>query len=268
MADARPRIREISRERLSVLNRGEAAATNLAECLAVDQSALVRAVLDGLERLPGEERERIVAAADAHQGSGISRKVAAIGRAFAEASTRSEDVRRLLVRLAAHPSDTARSWAAFATAGLHEGGPIAAALAAARPFAADGHFGVREWAWLAVRPAIAADIAAALAVLTAWTGDPDANVRRFAVESTRPRGVWCAHIPRLKERPEVAEGLLEPLRADPSVYVQDSVSNWLNDASKTRADWVRSLCARWTAQSPSAATARITRRALRTLRAA
>jgi 3-methyladenine DNA glycosylase AlkC len=138
-------------------------------------------------------------------------------------------------------------------------------LDAVRRFAADPHFGVREMAWMAVRDATIRSLDEALQLLRPWVVDPDPNIRRFASELTRPRGVWCAQIERLKAEPWVGAGLLEPLRADPCRYVQNSVANWLNDASRTRPDWVEETCDRWLADSNAAETRYIVRRALRTL---
>jgi 3-methyladenine DNA glycosylase AlkC len=65
--------------------------------------------------------------------------------------------------------------------------------------------------------------------------------------------------------------LLEPLKCGPSLYVRNSVANWLNDASKGRGEqgeqgeWVDSLCAQWVAESDCAETRYIAKRAMRTL---
>jgi 3-methyladenine DNA glycosylase AlkC len=137
---------------------------------------------------------------------------------------------------------------------------------AIRPFAADEHFGVREIAWLAVRHRIIQDLEKSLAILSEWSQHENKNIRRFASEATRPRGVWCAHIVALKEKPELALALLDPLKSDKSKYVQNSVANWLNDARKTQALWVKNICDEWTRVSDSPETAYIIKRALRSLK--
>jgi 3-methyladenine DNA glycosylase AlkC len=138
-------------------------------------------------------------------------------------------------------------------------------LESVRRFAADPHFGVREMAWMAVRDEIAGDVDTAVRLLQAWVAHPDPNIRRFASEATRPRGVWCAQIETLKSEPWRGLPLLEPLHADTSRYVQNSVANWLNDAAKTQPDWVRDVCARWSRASTQAATQYIVRRAQRSI---
>lgn len=167
-------------------------------------------------------------------------------------------------RFAGHASDTVRGWAAYLV-GTAPKLTLKQRLSKIRLLADDSHFGVREWAWLAMRDRIAAEIDEAIQLMTPWTGHSSASIRRFASESTRPRGVWCAHITSLKADPELGMTILEPLRSDSSKYVRDSVANWLNDAGKTQPDWVRQLCSRWSKESPTAETAMIIKRATRNL---
>lgn len=141
-------------------------------------------------------------------------------------------------------SDTARGWAAFAVP--LTGRTLVEQLALASQFADDSHFAVREWAWIGVRPTVAADPVGAIRQLVPLAGHSSPRLRRFACEVVRPRGVWSVHIPTLKADPAVALPLLEPLVADSQRYVRDSVANWLNDASKHQPAWVAEQCARWT----------------------
>ncbi|MDP2155402.1 MAG: hypothetical protein Q8J61_05335, partial [Sulfuricella sp.] len=170
-----------------------------------------------------------------------------------------------LRQLIAHPSDTVRGFACFAIA-LHPGLGFAGKFRAMRPLAADRHFGVREWAWLALRPAVVAAPFEAIARLHGWVSEPDANLRRFAVEITRPRGVWAKHIAQLRAEPRHGLPLLEACRCDESRYVQDSVANWLNDAAKSRPEWVREVCRDWFRTYPdNSACCYIVKRAQRNL---
>ena len=140
-------------------------------------------------------------------------------------------------------SDTARGWAAFAV-GLRGGDP-ADQLGMALRFARDPHFGVREFAWLGVRAVVRDHPLEAIEFLSGHVADESALVRRFCVEATRPRGVWSAHVPLLKAEPEAGLPVLDPLAAAGERYVRESVANWLNDAARTRPDWVRGTCSRW-----------------------
>jgi 3-methyladenine DNA glycosylase AlkC len=130
-----------------------------------------------------------------------------------------------------------------------------------RPLADDPHFGVREWAWLALRADIVAAPLQALEYLQPWTQEASPYLRRFACEALRPRGVWATHVALFKQHPEHALPLLEALADDPERYVQDSVGNWLNDAGKTQPQWLRALCARWQYEHHSDANAYIRKRA-------
>jgi 3-methyladenine DNA glycosylase AlkC len=242
---------EIPAKVLASMNRGDEETLTLVEMLAVDQAKLASSV-DGLSKAS-------LSVLRAAKGEGITKRMALGGR-VALSDLGLDGV----LALREHRSDLVRGWAAYAI-GMEEGVSIRKRMAMIRPLADDAHSGVREWAWMGVRARIAEDLDGAIATLTPWVRDDSANVRRFATEATRPRGVWCAHIGELRREPERAIGLLEPLRDDPTKYVQDSVANWLNDASKDRPDWVRDLCARWVRESPAKATERIAKRAMRTL---
>ncbi|HXC40537.1 MAG TPA: DNA alkylation repair protein [Burkholderiales bacterium] len=255
------RIALIPPEVLQALNAGLVPTVNLNEFLALDLAQLTRAVARDVG-LPADA-ERIadtLAMLDAFRPVKRHEHVA---RALYDMTEPRPDRDAIAHGLATHPSDVARSWAtqwiAFSPMALPD------KLHSVRRFAADPHFGVREMAWMAVRDEVAGAVDESVALLQPWVRDADENIRRFASELTRPRGVWCAQIEALKAQPWRALPLLEPLKADPSRYVQNSVANWLNDASKTQPEWVDEVCRAWLAQSRAAATGYIVRRALRTI---
>lgn len=242
----------LSRERRAQLDGGYAEATHLAEILALDFARLLASVAPAL---PAAALASMGKAA----GSGITVRMqgaATLLRAHALGDA---------AQWREHRSDTVRGWACYLI-GSDPRLSLEHKLDALRALADDGHFGVREWAWLAVRPHIAAEPLRVLAHLQPWTADASANVRRFACEALRPRGVWAAHIALFKQEPQHAQGLLEALCCDESRYVQDAVGNWLNDAGKSQPDWVRALCARWQqCHADDPANTHIRKRALRSL---
>lgn len=243
----------IPNARQAGVQRGLAEARTLGEILAVDHAELLGHVLpDASVAVREAVREA--------QSLGILARMQAIGAVLGEHI--GEGGCRALTR---HHSDTVRGWGWFALAELHRDAAPADLVALLRPAADDPHFGVREWAWLSVRPLLAARLAPSIAALAALTSDPSERVRRFACEALRPRGVWAAHIPALKNDPGQGVPVLEPLRADPSKYVQDSVGNWINDAAKTAPEWAIDLTDRWLRESPVDATERIVRRGRRSL---
>jgi 3-methyladenine DNA glycosylase AlkC len=248
---------------LARLNAGSEEPQTLAEWLAVDVRRLLAVVLPTLgiaERLP-DILQKIADPAAA----GVMARQKALGAAFFEIITAHPAGPAIYEGLATYRSGIVREWAALVWT-ANPSLDIAERLAGARRFAADPSMNVREIAWSSYRPYIAAELDRTLALLTDWVRDEDANVRRCAIESTRPRGVWCAHLNALKDEPSKALPLLEAVRADESRYVQLSLANWLNDASKHQPDWVRGLAERWLAESPSSPTRWIVNHALRTLR--
>ncbi len=255
------RIALIPDEVLQALNAGAVPTANLNEFLAIDLQQLLPAVALDMGLDPAHERLQdtlaMLASFKPMKRHGL------ISHALHGLTAQSTEPDAVAQRLATHPSDVARGWASDWV--RYSGWPLARQLQAQQRFAADPHFGVREMAWMAVRDGVVTDLDAALALLQPWVTDADENIRRFACELTRPKGVWCAPIKALQAEPQVALALLEPLRADPSRYVQNSVANCLNDASKTQGPWVESVCQRWERESPCDATCYIVRRARRTM---
>jgi 3-methyladenine DNA glycosylase AlkC len=241
---------EIPADILRQLNRGELETANLVEALAVDFRLLLGHVAPHVP-CPHE--------LNSSGKHGITRRVEAAGAALYAA-----EGLEAASRYGSHASDTVRGWAAYVIGTAPEL-TLNRRLRLMQPLADDPHFGVREWAWLALRPHVAADVPAALKSLKKWTTRRSENLRRYAVEITRPRGVWCSHLGELKQDPEPALVLLEAVRSDSSKYVQDSVGNWLNDASKSRPDWVAAVTERWLNESATAETRRIIRRGRRSL---
>lgn len=242
----------VSPERLAALHGGTSESGNLAEGLALDFALLAELAVPSC---PKAVTEGLRAVAD----KGIVERMQRAAALLLEHCGADS-----FLALQSHTSDTVRGWACFMLGALPDVS-LGSLLERLRPLADDSHFGVREWVWMAVRPRLAASLEESIGLLDPWTREASPRVRRFACESLRPRGVWCRHIDALKENPALMLPVLEPLKADPEMYVQDSVSNWLNDAAKSRPEWVEELCARWSGESPVPATLRICKRAVRSI---
>lgn len=245
----------LSSERLAALNAGTEESRVLVEWLAMDHGRLLTAVLESQLQVPPPKAFLAELAA-----LPVPRRMQRIAEYLAQ-----RNLPGLRESLELHPSDSVRIWAALMT-GLETGRSIEDRLGDLRVLAGDPHAGVREYAWMAFRPHLAEELEKGLALLLPLTHSSHPPLRRFVSEVSRPRGVWCAHLRALRADPSPARPLLEALRADPDRYVQTSVGNWLNDASKDHPDWVRALAAAWTRESPGPETAWILRHGLRTLR--
>jgi len=238
----------IDPEHIERLSLGEAETANLAEFLAIDFALLMHKMIGGAAIIPSEKM-------------GVVERMQFFGRQLLEFGGVD-----YLVSLTHHTSDTVRGLAVFGLGQHYAGANPDRILAMVRPFAADGHWAVREWGWMAVRSCLVEKLQESIALLSAWTGEEDVNLRRFAVEALRPRGVWCKHITALRENPALGLPLLEPMREEREKYAQDSVANWLNDAAKDKPDWVRTVCHRWRQEVvENPATTRIIKRALRSI---
>jgi len=252
------RIVDIPEPVRSALSAGLVATMNLTEWLASDRQRLHGIICNQIGL--NSDDAGFVWTQELLDQSALKQSFA-IGRWFAEQIKIGDDAWRFL---STHESDIVREWAAIVI-GIAEDISFARKLAWMKTFADDENSGLREIAWLALRADVIRDPISAFKCLVPWTGSRNERLRRYASEITRPCGVWCAHIPQLKDQPELGMPILEPLLADDSKYVKNSVGNWLNDASKSNPEWVRATTHRWTATSTSPHTQYIVKRALRTI---
>lgn len=258
------KVSDIPDEVVQLLQKGHLQTVNLTEWLAVDHIILLQNVLCELELQ--QESDTILLGLEHLNETKIMKIIPAIAREWLKLLERKpeEEGSRILDALATHLSDSVRCWAAYII-GLNKQLNLKEKLTSIRTFAADSHFGVREIAWMALRESISRDLVESIDILNHWVSDKDVNIRRFAIESTRPHGVWAKHITALKENPSMALPLLEAVKSDPAKYVQDSVGNWLNDASKTNPEWVLQISDEWLKTSDTKETKRIVTKAKRSL---
>lgn len=257
------RTSEIPNEILMYLQNGQIESVNLIEWQAVNHQSLLRSILPSFKL---EENLTFVLSEMEKENAETGMKAIRTASQLLDTVLENESNEKrqdLLTNWAIHTSDSVRCWAAFMNKSSNQ--TLEEKLLYIQPFAADHHFGVREIAWMSIREYLSAEIEKSIGLLTEWASSPDENIRRFAVESIRPRGVWTKHIDKLKQAPNLALPILNLLKADPSKYVQDSVGNWLNDASKTQPEWVLDLCEKWAQESNLQATNKIIKKAKRTL---
>ncbi|MCU4969429.1 DNA alkylation repair protein [Bacillus toyonensis] len=257
------KVNEIPKEVLQLLQQGKVESVNLTEWLAINHIELLKNVLPsiGLKN----SLESIVAELEKQNVETGMKVIRITGTLLDEIILKENEGNKedVLLKLSNHISDSVRCWAAFMN--KKSNNTLKDTLTYIRPFAADHHFGVREIAWMSIREDLSQNIEKSVELLVEWAKSEDENIRRFSVESIRPRGVWSKHIEILKQEPEKALPILNLLKSDPSKYVQDSVGNWLNDTSKTKPDWVMNLCEEWEKDTDIKSTSRIIKKAKRTI---
>ncbi len=254
-------IKEIPAEVLMALELGQIETANLVEWLALNPYHLLRSQLLQQDLLPSYKMQWESLLKEAPKGINAKQKhIAEFWFKLHEAHPQKD----ILSFGKMNRSDTVRAWTAYSL--MHQSvDSLAKRLNALEPLANDPHFGVREVAWMAFRPYVSEQPREALKALDPWFASPKENLRRFACEVSRPRGVWCAHIGFFKEDPSPAFPLLAQLKSDPSKYVRDSLANWLNDAGKTKPEPVLELCRTWAKKPIDSHLAYVLKKALRNL---
>jgi 3-methyladenine DNA glycosylase AlkC len=238
--------KQIPLDIVNQLNKGEREASNLMEFLAVDLNILLE------NNIPEFNRPQLP------QSLGVTKKLK-----FVAVSLQAQFGFKIFDTLKMHRSDTIRALACYLLG--EQNLSFAEKLTLIKLLADDRNSGVREWAWMGLRNHFIQELASSIKLLSSWSQDPTDNIRRFASELSRPGGVWCSHIREFRQEPWLGLEIIEPLRSDKAKYVQLSVGNWLNDAGKDQAEWVRNLCSMWSKNSPTPHTAKICKRAMRNL---
>jgi 3-methyladenine DNA glycosylase AlkC len=248
-------------EAIYFLERGLICTTNLSEWLALNNENLVRAVFKN--HVSKRALNEALSTAQSRATLGVNAVHRELGKWLCGITQSGEIDQEFRKTLYNSPSDVVKGWLAWSV-GFEYEDQIELSIHHIKPFASDSHFSVRELAWMALRDTVESNPQLAIEHLLSWSRDEDENLRRYSSEVTRPRGVWCKHIDHFKRYPESAAVLLNNLADDSSRYVQNSVGNWLNDAGKTRADWVLEICRQWMNNNPqSSNTQYIVKRATR-----
>ncbi|WP_372473418.1 DNA alkylation repair protein [Capnocytophaga sp. ARDL2] len=257
------KLENIPQQVLELLNAGKIVSVNLTEWLAVNHITLVASTFSemGISDAYISEIQNVI---KNQKKPSTMNTIKLIGAFLYEKYAQSTDYLAVFEKLSTHLSDSVRCYATYFMA-LNTDFSLEKKLGLLQPLVADKHFGVREVVWMALRPELSENLAFSIDFLSVWAENEDENIRRFCSEALRPRGVWCSHIETLKNSPELALPILEKLKSDSAKYVQDSVGNWLNDASKSRPDFVQELCKRWEKESPTKSTEYIIKKALRTI---
>ncbi len=250
-------LKDLNPEVLVYLNRGQIETKNLMEWLAVDQLKLLKLVLIDIKK--EDWYINFETAINAQKKPTANSNTKVIGEVLA---TLTEN-RSVYDKLKTHTSDLVRCWSCWAQS-MHCN-TIEKLLGEMQMYAADTHFGVREVVIFATKESIIEDLDKAINILKKWTVNSDANIRRYAIEVLRPIGVWTKKITVFQEKPEKAMHILDQLKSDESKYVKDAVGNWLNDASKSKPEWVKNLCENWEKNAPTKATTYIIKRGMRTI---
>ncbi|MEM6717969.1 MAG: DNA alkylation repair protein [Bacteroidota bacterium] len=250
-------LKDLNPEVIEYLNKGLIETKNLMEWLATDQLALLKLVLESIEKSDWYADFEVAVHAQKKPTANSNTKV--IGETLG-LLTSNEAIYNQLKK---HTSDLVRCWACWAQSTHHDS--VSELVQAMQSYAADTHFGVREVVIFATKERMIADLDTSVELLSKWTTSDDENIRRFAVEAMRPIGVWTKKIEAFQKNPAKALLILNPLKSDPSKYVRDSVGNWLNDASKSQPDWVSAICMQWKKESDTKETAYIIKRGMRTI---